>query len=221
MKSFLRDNSLSLVMFGLFAVFQVGLFFVGHRHYNDEQREHGQSTIGYADYLASAAFWEATSENWASEFLQMAGYVFLTAYLFQRGSAESKDPDQEERVDRDPRSSKTSADAPWPVRKGGLPLVLYEHSLTLALFALFIISFVAHVISGAMQYSNQQIVHGGAPITPIGYLGTAQMWFESLQNWQSEFFSVGMIVVLSIFLRQRGSPESKPVDSPHSETGGG
>ena len=97
--------------------------------------------------------------------------------------------------------------------------MLYEHSLTIALVLLFVVSFAVHVVSGAIEYNNQQIIHGESPVSTIGYLGTPQMWFESLQNWQSEFFSVGMIVVLSIFLRQRGSPESKPVEYPHSHTG--
>jgi hypothetical protein len=219
MKQFLRENGLSLTMFALFAVFQVGLFFVGHRQYNDEQQEHGQSTISYAQYLGSAAFWEATSENWESEFLQMAAYVLLTAFLFQKGSAESKDPHQEDSADRDPRESRGKKDAPWPVRQGGWVLGIYEHSLSLALLLLFAISFVIHVTSGAHHYSLEQVLHGGEPTSAFEYLFTAQMWFESFQNWQSEFFSVGMIVVLSIWLRQRGSPESKPVDAPHSETG--
>jgi hypothetical protein len=219
MKRILRDNGLAIVMFGLFAVFQVGLFFVGHQHYNNEQREHGQSPVGLIEYAKSASFWEATSENWESEFLQMAAYVFLTAILFQRGSAESKDPDQDEEVDRDPRTAKNKDEAPWPVRQGGIVLVLYEYSLTIALLILFFGAFALHVISGAREYSNQQLVHGQAGVSAWEYLATSQLWFESFQNWQSEFFSIGLMVVLSIVLRQRGSPESKPVDAPHSETG--
>jgi hypothetical protein len=221
MKNLLWHNGLSLAMFGLFAAFQVGLFFVGHQHYNNEQREHGQSEVDALEYLQSASFWEATSENWESEFLQMAAYVFLTACLIQKGSAESKDPDEPEAVDRDPRKAKNKHDAPWPVRKGGLVLVLYEYSLTIAFMIMFIGSFALHVVSGAREYSNQQVVHGESAISAWGYLGTAQLWFESLQNWQSEFFAIGLMVVLSIFLRQRGSPESKPVEYPHSATGNG
>jgi hypothetical protein len=221
MKRFLHENGLSITMLGLFVIFQVGLFFVGKHQYNQEQAEHGQSQVDYLEYLASASFWEATSENWESEFLQMAAYVFLTAFLFQRGSAESKKLDEEEAVDRDPRLARNKKDAPWPVRKGGFVLVLYEHSLTLVFLLLFIASFVAHVISGAIEYSNQQVAHGQEPTTPWGYLGTSQLWFESLQNWQSEFLAIGMMVLLSVFLRQRGSPESKPVEWSHYETGNG
>jgi hypothetical protein len=160
-------------------------------------------------------------ENWESEFLQMFAYVLLTAFLFQKGSAESKNPDQPEAVDRDPRQSRHRKDAPWPVRRGGVVLKLYENSLALALFLLFVIAFVLHAIGGASEYSEQQIAHGGKAVTALQYIATARFWFESLQNWQSEFFSIGILVVLSIFLRQKGSPESKPVDSPHSMTGHG
>jgi hypothetical protein len=158
-------------------------------------------------------------ENWESEFLQMFAYVLLTAFLFQKGSAESKNPDQPEAVDRDPRQSREKKDAPWPVRRGGIVLKIYENSLALALFLLFLISFMLHAIGGASEYSDQQIAHGAQAVTVFQYMGTAQFWFESLQNWQSEFFSIAILVVLSIFLRQKGSPESKPVDSPHSMTG--
>jgi hypothetical protein len=158
-------------------------------------------------------------ENWESEFLQMFAYVLLTAFLYQKGSAESKNPDQPEAVDRDPRQSRNKKDAPWPVRRGGIVLKLYENSLALALFLLFVISFVLHASGGASEYSEQQIAHGAEAVTVLQYMATAQFWFESLQNWQSEFFSIAVLVVLSIFLRQKGSPESKPVDSPHSMTG--
>jgi hypothetical protein len=219
MKKMLRNNGLSIAMFGAFIVFQVGLSIAGHRLYNQEQQEHSEPQVSYAEYLQSAAFWEATSENWESEFLQMAAYVFLTAFLFQWGSSESKKIDEEEAVDRDPRLAQNKRDAPWPVRRGGVALVIYEHSLTLAFLALFAISFAMHVISGARHYSQEQMAHGQSGVTAWEYLGTSQLWFESLQNWQSEFLAIGMMVVLSIVLRQRGSPESKPVDSPHSATG--
>jgi hypothetical protein len=192
---------------------------VGQRHYNQQQMQHGEPTVGYLEYVTSAGFLEATMENWESEFLQMFAYVLLTAFLFQKGSAESKNPDQPEAVDRDPRQSRNKKDAPWPVRRGGVVLKVYENSLALALFLLFLISFVLHAIGGASEYSDQQIAHGDQAVTALQYMATAQFWFESLQNWQSEFFSIAILVVLSIFLRQKGSPESKAVDSPHSMTG--
>jgi len=215
----LREYGLSITLLGLFFVIQVGLSLVGQRQYNHEQADHGQPTVSYLEYVRGPAFLEATMENWESEFLQMFAYVLLTAFLFQKGSAESKDPKKQEAVDRDPRQSMDVENAPWPVRKGGIVLKLYENSLSIALFLLFAIAFVLHAVGGAKVYSQQQTAHGEQAVTVVQYLGTAQFWFESLQNWQSEFFSIGILVLLSIFLRQKGSPESKPVDSPHSMTG--
>ena len=221
MRRFLRENGLSLVWFGLFFLaFIVGQTLAGHREYNNEQREHGQPTLTYAEYLGTAHFAEATMENWESEFLQMFLFVALTAFLYQKGSAESKKLDEEEAVDRDPRQARNKKDAPWPVRKGGMILKLYEYSLSLAFFLLFLGCFFLHAAGGARAYNEEQRAHGGGEqVTTLSYLTTSRFWFESLQNWQSEFLAVGSMVVLSIFLRQRGSPESKPVDAPHSQTG--
>jgi hypothetical protein len=158
-------------------------------------------------------------ENWESEFLQMAAYVLATVFCFQRGSAESKDPDSRDEVDEDPRQHQHEPQAPGPVRKGGLALTLYAHSLSTALALLFVVSFLGHAASGTRQYNAEQRLHGQAPVSMRQYLGTARFWFESFQNWQSEFLAVGTVVVLSIWLRERGSPESKPVHRAHAETG--
>ena len=222
MKKFLRDNGLSIVMLGLFFLaFIFGQAYAGHLEDNDERGEHGQRILGFGEYLRSAHFMEATMENWESEFLQMGVFVFLTAFLYQKGSAESKDPDKREEVDRDPRRVRDKKDAPWPVRRGGWVLRIYEHSLSLAFLVLFLSSFFLHAASGRSLYNEEQIVHGQPPVTFWEYLGGSRFWFESFQNWQSEFLAIGAMVILSIFLRQKGSPESKPVDAPHSETGGG
>ncbi|HEU4830305.1 MAG TPA: DUF6766 family protein [Gemmatimonadales bacterium] len=218
MKRFLRENGLSIVLFALFLGCQIGLSFVGLRHENAELADHGQAAIGYGAYVTSGGFLEATMENWESEFLQMFAYVILTAILFQKGSAESKAPDEDEEVDHDPRLAR-NPDRPWPVKKGGLVLRIYEHSLSIALFLLFAVSFHLHAVGGAIDYSEEQLLHGGAAVSTLQYYGTSRFWFESLQNWQSEFFSVGMIIVLTIWLRQRGSPESKPVAAGHSKSG--
>ena len=215
----IKNQSLTIVMFALFLLSALGMVVTGVRHYNDDQREHGQQTVGIVEYLGTGAFVEALFENWESEFLQMGVYVLLTAFLFQKGSAESKDPDGEEEVDKDPRNQRDKSDAPGPVKRGGLALLLYENSLAIALFALFVLTFALHALGGAADYNEQQLAHGGETVSTFGYLLTAQMWFESFQNWQSEFLSVGALVVLSIFLRQRGSPESKPVAAAHAETG--
>jgi hypothetical protein len=221
MKRFLRDNGLSLVLFVLFFFsFLVGQFFVGHQQYNNEQQEHGQSTATYYEYLGGNHFLEATMENWESEFLQMFFFIVLTVFLYQKGSAESKDPNKKESVDRDPRKSRNKKDAPWPVRRGGWILKLYEHSLSLAFLLLFLGSFLLHAVGGAGEYNDDQREHGRTErVTTVGYMATSQFWFESLQNWQSEFLAVGSMVFLSVFLRERGSKESKPVDTPHHEFG--
>jgi hypothetical protein len=204
----------------LFLLFWLGQSVAGHRQYNDEQRDHRQPQVSYSTYLTSHHFWEATAENWESEFLQMFSYVFLTAFLFQKGSAESKDPNEPEAVDRDPRARRDNPDAPWPVRRGGLILKLYENSLALAFFVFFIGSVLAHAVAGAAEYNEEQAEHAGLEmVTTWQYLGTSRFWFESFQNWQSEFLAIAAMVLFSIYLRQRGSPESKPVDSPHDETG--
>jgi hypothetical protein len=218
MSRFLRCNGLSLVFLGLFLAALAGQSLAGWHEHNEEQREHGQPAVPYLEYLAGAHFWEATTENWESEFLQMGFYVVFTAFLFQRGSSESKDPDAEEDVDADPFTS-TRPDAPWPVKRKGWILRLYQHSLSLAFLLLFLTSFAGHAVSGAREQNADRLAHGEPPLSVLEYVGSSTFWFESLQNWQSEFLAVLAMVVLSIFLRQRGSPESKPVDAPHHETG--
>jgi hypothetical protein len=220
MRKILRENGLSIVLILLFLLSLAAQAVAGMYEYNDEQQLHGQPTVDFIGYLGSAHFLEATMENWESEFLQMFAFVVLTAFLFQKGSAESKKLDEEEPVDRDPRKSRKKKDAPWPVRKGGLTLTLYEYSLSLAFLLLFLASFALHAIGGAEEYNQSQREHGSSEVvSTLQYMGTSRFWFESFQNWQSEFLAVAAMVVLSIFLRQRGSPESKPVDSPHSQTG--
>jgi hypothetical protein len=218
MRRLWRHHGLSLTLFGLFLLCALGQSVMGHWHYNTEQQAHGQSAIGYGAYLRTGHFVEAIAENWESEFLQMAAYILLTVFLRQRGAPESKKLDTEEPVDAAPHQS-GDPHAPWPVRRGGLLLALYAHSLTLALGALFVLSFGLHAAGGARHHNAEQLAHGESPVTLIQYLGTPAFWFESLQNWQSEFLALGVMVVLSIVLRQQGSPASKPVAAPHHETG--
>ncbi len=219
MRRCLRENGLSLTLLTLFLFSIVGQSFTGLAHYNDEQREHGRPAITYLDYLSSAAFGESVFENWESEFLQMALYVVLTAFLYQRGSSESKDPDKREDVDDDPAAHVSDPDAPSPVRAGGWALRLYQYSLSLALFLLFVMSFALHLVTSAKESCREQLEHGQACTTTLAHLGSPTFWFESFQNWQSEFLSIAVLVVLSIFLRQKGSPESKPVHASYAETG--
>jgi hypothetical protein len=216
-KRFLKENGLSIVTLALFLAFWSGQAIAGWRHELDERQEHGQPSASLREYLTSGDFWESTGENWESEFLQMAAFVILTVFLRQKGSPESKPLEGDPDVDRPPRPR---PGAPWPVRRGGLALSIYESSLFLALLALFLFSFALHAVAGASAFNEEQARHGGTMVTALGYLGTSRFWFESFQNWQSEFLSVGMLVLLGIVLRQRGSPESKPVDAPHAENEG-
>ena len=220
MRRVLRDNGLSIVLFGLFLVFLVGESVAGLKAQNAEREQHGEPPISYGEFVTSGRFIESTTENWESEFLEMMAYVLFTAFLFQRGSAESKNPDEPEEVDRDPAHAKASRHAPWPVRRGGWVAHVYGYSLSLALLLLFLASFLLHAWGGMRAYNDEQREHGEAPASFTQFMATSEFWFQSLQNWQSEFLGIGSMVVLSIFLRQRGSPESKPVDAPHSQTGG-
>jgi hypothetical protein len=205
MKTFLRDNGLSVTLVGLFILFWTGQALTGFADHNRDEQIHGRSQIGFGDYLTSDHFWEATFENWESEFLQMAAYVVLTVFLYQRGSAESKDPDKPE-----PRTAR---------RRKTLRRILYEHSLSLALLTFFSMAWIGHGLAGRAHFNSELQEHGLATITFAQYLGSSRFWFESFQNWQSEFVAVAAIVILSIWLREAGSPESKPVDAPDSNTG--
>lgn len=216
---FLRDNSLTIVLAAATLATIVGMIFTGLSVYNEELAEHGAGSVSVGRYMVSGHFLSALFENWESEFLQMSAYVILTAFLFQRGSAESKDPDEAAPQDEDPSIRRNDPDAPAAVRRGGLPGTLYAYSLGIALFLLFVASFVLHVRGSAAAQAQDALLHGQAAPTVMDHLWSARLWFESFQNWQSEFLSTAVVVVLSIFLRFRGSPESKPVAAPHSETG--
>jgi hypothetical protein len=212
-----RENGLTIVALSLFLLFLIGHSVSGHNEYNEEQEEHEQPTVSYSEYLTSGHFLETFSENAESEFLQMGLFVWLTTFLRQKGSPESKKLGRDE-VDKDPRRNREPG-SPWPVQRGGFTLMVYENSLTLVFVVLFALSFMVHAAAGAANYSEEQLAHGGDAVSMIQYLGTSRMWFESFQNWQSEMLAIAALVVLSIFLRQRGSPESKPVAAPHTKTG--
>lgn len=216
---FLRDNGLTIVLAAATLVTVVGMIFTGQSVYNNELVEHGGNSVAIGQYLVSGHFLSALFENWESEFLQMSAYVILTAFLFQRGSAESKDPDEASPQDEDPSLRGNDPDAPAAVRMGGVPRTLYSYSLGITLFLLFFLSFVLHVQESATAQAREALLQGQPAPTTMEHLFSAQLWFESFQNWQSEFLSTAVVVVLSIFLRFRGSPESKPVAAPHSETG--
>ena len=218
MKKIWRNNGLSIIFFLFFLLSIVGQAITGLKEHNQEMSDEGGQQITMGQYLTSGHFLQATFENWESEFFQMALFVILTMFLYQKGSSESKDPDKEEEVDREPNPRKK--DVPWPVKKGGFVLAVYKHSLCYALSLLFLVSFVLHWYGSLKDYNEEQILKSKPTETAIQYLSNSRFWFESFQNWESEFLSVFSIVVLSIFLREKGSPQSKPVDAPHAETGG-
>jgi len=217
MKQWLIEHSLSIVLFALFFVFLVGQSLTGFQHYNQEQQAHQQPESTYVEYLKSGDFIESVFENWESEFLQMGMYVVLTVFLYQKGSSESKKLAGSQAVDAEPRKSKH---APGSVKQGGVVLWLYENSLSMAFLVLFLLSFWLHGYGGAQATCQENFEHA-EPVCPstLNYMQTSKFWYESFQNWQSEFLAVGSIVVLSVYLRQKGSPESKPVNVPHDKTG--
>lgn len=217
MRTFIRNNSLSIVFFIFFLIALVMQAVMGLKEHNETMVEEGGQVLNMGQYLLSGHFLQSTFENWESEFLQMAMFLVFSMFLYQKGSSESKDPDKKEEVDREPNPKRK--DAPGPVKKGGLILGIYKHSLCYAFTLLFIGSFLLHWYGSLKDYNEEQLLKGKATETAIQYLGNPRLWFESFQNWQSEFLSVFSLVLLSVFLREKGSPQSKPVDAPHAETG--
>ena len=214
-----RDRALTLVLMGMFLFFAVAQLVTGRSEYNVRQRERGEAPVTITGYLATGHPWEALFENWESEFLQMAVFVLLTTCLVQKGSPESRRPGVTEPVDADPRDFVDEPGVPWPVRRGGWILRVYENSLGLAFVLLFLVSWAGHAAGGFAEFAADQVRQGLARPTLADYFATATFWFESFQNWQSEFLAIASMVWLSVYLRQRRSPESKPVHAPHDETG--
>lgn len=219
MTAWMRDRALTLVLMAMFLLCLAGQLYTGLAEYNAEQADHGLAPAGVATYLGSGHPWEALFENWESEFLQMAVFVLLTTFLIQKGSPESRRPGVTEPVDMDPRDFAGKPDAPWPVRRGGWVLRLYEHSLGLAFVLLFLLSWLGHALGGFAEYAADRRLHAHPSVSLTDYLVSARFWFESFQNWQSEFLAIASMVWLAVYLRQRWSPESKPVHAPHSDTG--
>lgn len=216
---YLRDNGLTLALIGIFVLCLIGMFWSGWLDENAVLNAHGEPAIGLVEYFFGPSFQSALFENWESEFLQMSAYVIMTAFLFQRGSSESKDPDKENPEDADPAEKRRNKQTPWPVKAGGLWTFLYSYSLGIALLVLFAASFVLHWLQSAAAANEDALMHGQPAQSAFEYLLDPTLWFESFQNWQSEFLSTAVLVVLSVFLRHRGSPESKAVADPHSKTG--
>ena len=214
-----KEHGLLIANAALFLVFFGGMILSGAASYSEDQQAHGEAAVSVLQFLGTGEFIEATFENWESEFLQMGMYVVLTVFLFQKGSSESKPMGKDAPQDEEPRGAAIKKATPWPVKRGGAVLKLYEHSLSIMFFLLFLASFSLHAVGGAEAYNEDQQSHGEPGVTVLQYIGTSRFWFESFQNWQSEFLAVAVLVGASVYLREKGSPESKPVAEPHYETG--
>ncbi len=211
---FFYRNSLSIAFLFFMIISMAGQIQNGWKEHNDFLIEHKRPEQSVKDYISSGHFIQATFENWESEFLQMALFVILTIHLRQVGSSESKRPGEIDKADERPL-----ANSPWPVKKGGLALAIYRHSLSISLLFLFAVSFVLHWYGSWIDFEEKQLLEGKHQVAFMSYLSGHKFWFESFQNWQSEFLSVFAIIFLSIYLRQSGSPQSKPVNSSYRKTG--
>jgi hypothetical protein len=221
MRRFLRDNSLSLVFLGFFVAAVAGQAFAGWHEFNDEALAHQEETLSLGRYLTSSSFGNALLENWQSEYLQFTLYILLTVWFLQRGSPESKELDKAggESDEDQLVGEHARADSPLWARAGGWRTRLYSNSLVAVMTSIWLLSWFGQSVTGWSEYNSDQLTHDQSTVSWIGYLGSAHFWESTLQNWQSEFLAVGSMAVLSIYLRQRGSPESKPVGAPHDATG--
>jgi hypothetical protein len=217
----LRDHSLSLFFLAIFVAALIGQSIAGHAEFNNDAIAHSSETLSYWSYVVSPDFGQAVMENWQSEYLQFTLYIFATVWFVQKGSPESKKLDEVgTQSDADQRIGEyATADSPKWARARGFKLFVYSHSLLLVMGSIWIGSWLAQSLTGWRMYNETQLEHGETTLSWVQYLGAADFWQTTLQNWQSEFLAVGSMVVLSIYLRQRGSPESKPVGTPHEATG--
>ena len=221
MRRFVRENSLSLFFGLLFLASLAGQAIAGHIAYNSDQVAHGEEAISLGRYVTSSSFANAVAENWQSEYLQFMLFMLATVWLLQRGSPESKELDRPGRESDEAQKlgEHAPADAPGWARAGDWRTSVYSNSLLIVMGAIFVGSWFAQSVTGWTEFNQVQAEHGEAAANWIGYLGSADFWEATLQNWQSEFLAVGSFAVFAIYLRQRGSPESKPVGEPHGSTG--
>jgi hypothetical protein len=221
MRRFLRENSLSLVFLLFFVLAVAGQAYAGWNEFNDEALAHSEETISLGRYLTTSSFGNALLENWQSEYLQFTLYILLTVWFIQRGSPESKEPGKEggESDEEQLLGEHSRPDSPRWARAEGWRVALYSNSLVIVMASIWLLSWFGQSVTGWSEYNSDQLTHDEPTVSWLGYLGTAHFWESTLQNWQSEFLAVGSMAVLSIYLRQRGSPESKPVGAPHEATG--
>jgi hypothetical protein len=226
MRRFLRDQGLSIFFLALFLGSLVGQAIAGHKLYNEDEITHAAlthdqpDTISFWRYLVSSNFGNAVMENWQSEYLQFVTFLVATVWLVQRGSTESKPPgDQGREGDREQQVGEyAEADSPRWARVRGWRLKVYENSLLLVMGTIWVASWFAQSVTGWSDHNADQLAHRQHAVSWLTYIGSADFWEATLQNWQSEFLAVGSMVVFTIYLRQRGSPQSKPVGAAHGET---
>ena len=221
MRRFVADNSLSLFFLGLFLLSVVGQSIAGLSEFNEHQLQHGQETISYLRYLGSSDFGADLMENWQSEWLQFWVFALATVWLIQKGSNESKKPeeagletDEQQRV-----GPHAAQDSPRWAKVKDWRLTLFSNSFFIVMGLIFVATWAAQSFASWSVFNDEQQAHDDPAVSWLTYLGSGDFWNRSLQNWQSEFLAVGTMAVLTIYLRQRGSPESKPVGAPHAETG--
>ena len=222
MKRFLRDNGLSLFFLALFLATALGQSIAGHSAYNEDQLEHGGQTVSWGRYVTSSDYGQALLENWQSEFLQFMFFIVATIWLVQRGSNESKPIENvglesEEQQKLGPHAGQNSP--LWARFHGGLRRSIYSNSLLLVMSAIFFLSWFGQSVTGWTEYNDEQKDHDQPTVSWATYLTKGSFWEATLQNWQSEFLAVGTMAIFTVYLRQRGSPESKPVGAAHDETG--
>ena len=223
----LRENGLSLFFLAILLAALVGQAIAGHADYNNDEIEHAQlldeqpQTLSIGRYVVSSSFGQAVMENWQSEYLQFFLFILTTVWLLQKGSPESKELDKAgtESEEEQLIGEHASPDSPTWARVGGIRRWLFSNSLLIVMGLIFLASWFAQSVTGWSAYNADQIEHEQEPLSWVQYAGSADFWQATLQNWQSEFLAVGSMAVLAIYLRQRGSPESKPVGAAHSTTG--
>jgi hypothetical protein len=220
-RRFLSENSLSLFFLALFLLSLVGQSIAGMYEYNEQQLQHGEATASYLRYLVSSEFGADLLENWQSEWLQFWTFALATIWFVQRGSAESKRPEDVGRETEEQQLIGRYAprNAPRWAKVRGWRLTLFSNSFFIVMGLIFLATWLAQSFAAWTVYNNEQQAHDSQTVSWLSYLGTGNFWDRSLQNWQSEFLAVGTIVVFTIYLRQRGSPESKPVGATHEQTG--
>jgi hypothetical protein len=219
-RRFLSLNSLSIVFLLIFLGSLAGQAVAGHSDYNNEQRDHGEPTVSLGRYLTSSSFGQAVMENWQSEYLQFTIYIFGTIWLIQRGSPESKAPEQRGRESDEEQllGPHAQPDSPSWAKADDIRRVLFSNSLLLLMGSIWIGTWFAHSVTGWSVYNQEELTHNAPDVSYWQYIGTSDFWESTLQNWQSEFLAIGSMAIFSVFLRQRGSPESKPVGAPNHET---